>query len=293
MMLPKVSIHIIAYNQRNYIGEAIESALAQDYSNLEVVVADDASADGTAEILKEYEAAHPDRVVAVLGDRNLGITGNSNRALKACSGGLIAFMGGDDVLLPGKISAQVAWFAEDPRRVLCGHQVEVFYEDGSRPPHPLTRRLFSGRGAEPLIRHGPFGALSVMVRRDRIPNGGFEERLPIVSDQMLWVDVILDDGLFGCIRGTWSRYRRHSANVTRDPLANLEDVESFLTIVEERYPQFRNAVRSTRTRRLFYDPGVVMLKQGRIKEARQKLRAALRREPTFAKALVRLVQTYL
>lgn len=293
MSLPKVSVHIIAYNQRNFIREAVDSALAQDCPNLEVVIADDASSDGTADILAEYQHAHHGRVVAVPGQVNVGITRNSNRGLAACTGDLVAFMGGDDVLLPGKIAAQVAWFREDPRRALCGHQVEVFYDGGSRAPHPLTRHLLSGQGAGPLIRHGPFGATSVMVRRDRIPAYGFDEALPIVSDQMLWVDVVRDDGIFGFVPGTLARYRRHPANVTRDPLANVDDVERFLNIVATRYPQFRDAVDYAVTRRLFYDPAVAMLEQGRKGEARVKLREALRREPAFAKAWVRLAQSYL
>ena len=293
MSLPKVSIHVIAYNQRDYIREAVDSALAQDYPDFEVIIADDASTDGTAEILAEYQRNHPDRVIAVLGEENVGITRNSNRGLAACAGELVAFMGGDDVLLPGKIAAQVAWFAEDPQRVLCGHQVETFYEDGSRSPHPLTRHLLAGKGAEPLIRHGPFGATSVMVRRDRIPSYGFDEELSIVSDQMLWVDVVRDDGVLGYVPGTLARYRRHSANVTRDPLDHLDDVERFLAIVTKRYPQFRDSVRYAVTRRLSYDPAVAMLETGRKQEARARLRDALRQEPTFAKAWVRLAQTYL
>src|SRR4051812_44955101 len=124
VMNPKVSIHMISYNQRQFLPEAIESAVTQNYPNLEVVVADDASTDGSTEILLDYSQKYPGKVIAVLGEKNVGITGNSNRALARCSGELIAIMGSDDVLLPGKISAQVAWFEQDPRRVLCGHQVE-------------------------------------------------------------------------------------------------------------------------------------------------------------------------
>jgi len=290
---PRVSIHIISYNQRDFIREAIESALAQDYSNLEIVIADDASTDGTAEIIADYQRHYPDRVVGILGEENVGITRNSNRGLAACTGELIAFMGGDDVLLPGKVSAQVAWFTRDPQRVLCGHQVEVFYDDGSRQPHPLTRHLLSGRGADRLIRHGPFGATSVMVRSDRIPAHGFDEALAVVSDQLLWVEVVGVDGTLGFVPGTLARYRRHTANVTRDALANLDDVARFLRIVEQRYPQFRDAVEYAITRRLFYVPAVAMLAQGRKDEARTQFRKALRREPTFAKAWVRLAQSYL
>jgi glycosyltransferase involved in cell wall biosynthesis len=289
--LAKVSIHIIAYNQKHFIREAIESALAQDYPAVEVVVADDASTDGTAEIIAEYERAHPGRVVAVLNRVNRGITANSNSGLRACSGTYIAFLGGDDVLLPGKISAQVAWFAAHPNGVLCGHQVEVFHDDDSVAPYPLSRQLLRGTGADAIIRHQPFGALSVMVRADRIPPHGFDEALPVVSDQLLWTEVVRDDGEFGFVEGTWSRYRRHGANVTRDPFANLGDVESTLGIVAQRYPQFRGAVRYAVTRRLLYDVGVALMDAGRKSEARRKFWEAIRREPWFAKAWIRLAQT--
>lgn len=287
----KVSIHIIAYNQKHFVREAIESALAQDYPALEVVVADDASTDGTAEIIAAYERAHPGRVVAVLNRVNRGITANSNSGLRACSGDFIAFLGGDDVLLPGKISTQAAWFAAHPSGVLCGHQVEVFHDDNSVPPYPLSRHLISGTGADAIIRHQPFGALSVMVRADRIPPHGFDEALPVVSDQLLWVEVIRDDGEYGFVEGTWSRHRRHNANVTRDPFANLADVEGTLGIVAQRYPQFRSAVRYAVTRRLYYDVAVSLIAAGRKDEARRHLLEAIRREPWFAKAWIRMAQT--
>jgi glycosyltransferase involved in cell wall biosynthesis len=288
---PKVSVHIIAYNQKNYIREAVDSALAQDYPHLQVVVADDASTDGTAEIVQSYADEHPGLVVPVLNKKNLGITRNSNAALRACNGEFVAFMGGDDVLLPGKISAQVQWFLQSERRALCGHQVEVFYQDGSRSPHPLSRKMMSGIGADTFIRYCPFGATSVMVRADRIPPHGFDETLPVVSDQMLWVEVLRQDGEFGFIPGTYARYRQHGGNVTRDPFANLSDVERHFANIAERYPHFRKTVHRAQTRWLHYNVGIALAAAGHRREARSKYWHAIRREPCFIKAWIRLAQT--
>lgn len=293
MNFPKVSVHIITYNQRDFAGPAIESALAQDYPNLEVVVADDASVDGTAELVREFETGNPGRVVAVLGETNLGLSGNGNRALRCCSGKYVAFMGGDDILLPGKISAQVQWLEVSSDRVLCAHQVEVFYDDGSRPPHPLSRRLPHGRGAEQIIRHQPFGAVSVMVRADRIPSHGFRAELPMVSDTMLWVEVVREDGCFGCVPGTLARYRRHDSNVSGDPFRYLGDVKRQFAILESEFPEFRRVTQYAKTRRLWYDVGVNLMNAGRTSEAREKFAGAIRREPWFARAWVRLGQTFL
>lgn len=217
---PRVSILVITYNQKDYIRAALESALQQDYANLEVVVADDASHDGTQAIIRELAERYPGRLKPLYNPHNLGITANSNIGLRACSGEFIAFMGGDDVLLPSKITRQVAWFNEDERRVLCGHDVDWIDADGV----PLGIRssdfvpLHDGQGAAKFIRHGtPYSALSVMVRRTRIPKYGFHPSLPVVSDWKLWIDVIGMDGIYGYIPGIWAQYRRHGNNVTAKP----------------------------------------------------------------------------
>ena len=145
MPKPLVSILIISFNQEAFIEEALKGALEQDYENLEVVVADDGSTDRTPDIILSYADRYKGRLVAIVGKPNLGITGNSNRGLSLCKGKYIAFQGGDDVFLPGKISAQVDWMEERDSRVLCGHQVEVFYESGA-PSHLLLPNLPSGNG---------------------------------------------------------------------------------------------------------------------------------------------------
>src|SRR5258706_998889 len=137
---PKVSILITTYNQELYVEEALISALQQDYSPLEVVVTDDASTDNTPQIICSLRAKYGDRLIVLLGEKNLGITGSSNRGLARCTGEYIALQDGDDVFLPGKIRKQVTWLEADPRRVICYHDVEVF-----QSPSGMSRGLYSNR----------------------------------------------------------------------------------------------------------------------------------------------------
>ena len=290
---PLVSVMTVSYNQRPFVADAIESALTQDYPNLEIVIADDASSDGTAEVIQDYARRYPGKVRPIFQPSNVGISANCNAALARCTGKYVAFLAGDDLFLPGKISAQVAWLEEREERVLCGHQVEVFYDDGSGPAHPLTRRMAQGRGPEQFLTEEPFGAIAMMVRADRIPERGFDETLPIMSDQLLWVEVLAGGGEFGYVPGTLARYRRHSANVTNDSLAYVADVERYLHIVEQRYPQYAASCRHAFVRQALYDVGVKLMKAGRRREARARFLQAIRREPLFTRPWVRLAQSFL
>ena len=276
-MPPLVSLLIITYEQAGFIREAIESAVRQDYENLEIIVADDGSSDGTADIAAEYAARHPGRVKAIVGGPHLGITGNSNRGLRACAGELFAWMGGDDVLYPGKISAQVAWFGDDERRVLCGHDIDLYDADAQRMiGHAYDRqRLRNGSGAARVVTDGgPFNAISIMIRTSALPPGGFDERLPIVSDWKLYIDVLAGGGAYGYVDGVYARYSRHRRNVTQsDPAPRFADVFLTLELVESSYPHLRKAVRVARAR-YHYVKAKWHLARGELRAARRLVRMA-------------------
>ncbi len=219
MANPLVSVLIVSYNQEGYIREALLSALDQDYENLQVVIADDASTDKTQQIISDVARHYPaERLKVILGSKNQGVTKNCNEGLRHCHGDFIAFMGGDDVFLPGKITSQVAWFDEHPQMVLCGHEVVLIDQTGQTIDSQFGELgdFATGIGAGGMIRAGvPFSAVSVMVKRSRIPSYGFHKAIPTVSDWKMWIDVVGCDGGYGCVGGKWAKYRRHSGNVTR------------------------------------------------------------------------------
>lgn len=104
-----VSLCVITYNQETYIGEALESVLAQDYDNLEIIISDDNSSDSTFRIIedicKSYKGNHS--LVLNRNERNLGVVGNLNKALQLSSGKYICLAAGDDVMYPDRISFSV------------------------------------------------------------------------------------------------------------------------------------------------------------------------------------------
>lgn len=243
MSSPLVSILVITYNQAHFIRDTLLSALEQDYDNLEVVVADDGSTDATPEIIAELAGKFPGRLRPLCGGPNLGITGNSNRGLLRCRGKYVALQGGDDLLLPGKISRQVEWMEEDEHRVLCGHDVQII--DGEGNPLGLYSGkipLSAGTGPQKIIRTASlFAATAVMLRREAIPAYGFDERIKYVSDWKIQVDCLASGGHYGYVDGVLAKYRFHPGGVTSSrKIGCYEDSVSCLHEIVAQYPEYQD-----------------------------------------------------
>jgi len=214
--IPLVTIAIVTYNQIKYLRECIESCLSQDYPNIEIVVADDASDDGTQEMLQEYSKKYPGKFLLQLATKNMGITENSNRAHKVSSGKYIAWMGGDDLMLPGKISKQVKLMESDPECSICYHNLEVFDSDTNETIRYFNEKFKYTGDVSTLIRYGSFnGACSNLVRTDKTPIDGFDKSLPVASDWLYWIETLGNGGTIRYIDEVLGRYRRHSNNITR------------------------------------------------------------------------------
>ena len=291
MYVPKVSVFIICYNQKAYISEAIESALNQDYANFEIIVSDDASKDGTGEIVAGWAKKHPDKIIALIGKENVGITRNCNRALRACTGEFITFFGGDDLILPGKITAQVDWFSRDSRRVLCGHAVQNIISDGSVCPLDWPSDLNEGCGPNTHIRHGmQLPAQSFMVRRTAMPKSGFDERIPMASDFLFVVDVLSGGGRYGYVDGIYGKYRIHDGNVTKNIKYVFRDLRRTYLVIARKYPEYRKICRDLIIRHGIYYEGVIYLRDGYRRDAIRSFIRAIKLKPFYVKALVRLIQ---
>ncbi|HEX4478403.1 MAG TPA: glycosyltransferase [Polyangiaceae bacterium] len=282
MTLPRVSVHIVTYNQKDFIGPAIESSLSQGYPDLQIVVSDDASTDGTDAIVRSYAERFPDQVVAITGGPNLGICGNENRALERCDGVYVAFLAGDDLMLPGKIRAQVDWLDADPARVLCSHDVEHFDSATGK-----TFRLHSsmaeqrfGTGTGEFIRGGYFPATSsLMARRSAIPNPGFDERIRVFSDYKFAADVLANGGKFGYVPGVLGRYRRHGKNATiQHAILQWEEIHVSLALIEVEHPEFAADCQAAKAFS-YYQRAVSLISQGNAAEGRDAIKTALRHDP--------------
>lgn len=121
-----VSVCIVTYNQSLWIRECIESLIFQDADfDYEIIVGDDCSNDGTAEIVQEYSERYPELITSVVRKKNLGAVANLVDVYKRARGQYIAHMDGDDLAFPNKLKMQVQTFKDNRDIVICSHDVVV------------------------------------------------------------------------------------------------------------------------------------------------------------------------
>lgn len=196
--MPRLSVVIPAYNNADYIAQTVNSVLAQDYSDFELIIADHSSTDETMAILETY-AADP-RVTLLSTPAGGGAPRNWTRVTDAATGELLKLVCGDDLLYPGALSAQVAAFDEVDDVVMVASRRDIV--DASGRPFIEARGLTGLRGTmdgasavRASIRAGTnlFGEPAcVMVRRDVLmAAGGWDGRFPYLIDQASYSAVLL------------------------------------------------------------------------------------------------------
>jgi glycosyltransferase involved in cell wall biosynthesis len=128
-MAPLVSVGMPVRNGARYVAAAIESVLAQTFRDFELVIADDASTDGTAEICRAYAAKDP-RIRFHANGRNLGLADNHNRVVELARGRFFHWMGADDAHDPRFLERCLAALAAEPEAVLAHTAIRVIDEEG-------------------------------------------------------------------------------------------------------------------------------------------------------------------
>jgi len=245
---PLVSVAIITYNQKDFLKEAIESVLSQQYEPIEIVVGDDCSSDGTKELLEEYQLKYPSKFILKISSQNKGITANSNEVNFACNGKYVAWLGGDDLMLPEKISTQVAYLESHPNCNILYHNLDVFDSSTGKTLYYFNskNKKFEG-GVDIVIKYGTFnGACATMVRRSAAPDYGFDINIPIASDWLFWVEHLSKGGEIKYIDKVLGRYRRHAGNVTSHlsdyARQGYDDLVTTCDIILKKFPGYKKEV---------------------------------------------------
>lgn len=167
--LPAVSVLMGVYNCAETVGQAIDSILAQSFSDYEFIVCDDGSTDGTYDKVAAYAESDP-RVRLVSNGQNMGLSRTLNRCVDLARGRYLARMDGDDISLPDRFRKQVEFLDRNADYALCGTSFEFIDSQGYwgelfYPEFPTARSF--------LLR-SPFAHPTIMMRAEAMRSlGGY------------------------------------------------------------------------------------------------------------------------
>jgi glycosyltransferase involved in cell wall biosynthesis len=269
---PLVSVVVPFWNAGAFIGEAIDSVLAQTFSSWEMLLIDDGSSDGSSEIGKRYAQRFPERIRYLQHDdrRNRGVAASRNLGVRHARAPSIAFLDADDVWFPNKLERQTAILESQPdAAMVCGPS--QFWYSWTGRPGDVARDYVKDLRIEPAglvkpprllvsyLTRGTFVAnpSTILIRREVLERvGGFEESF--IGSVQTWEDaaflakVQLGESVFVATE-CWSRYRRHensllsimtSTGKTRaGRLFYLKWLENYLTQRQVKSDQVWDALR--------------------------------------------------
>ena len=181
---PLISVIIPTYNRGWIIKEAIESVLAQDFKDFELIVVDDGSTDNTFDILGSYK-----KEIHLIRQENQGVSAARNAGVAMASGHFIAFLDSDDLWLPKKLSRQVEFFHSNPNAVICQTE-EIWLRNQVRVNPKKRHKKPSGMIFEPSLSLCLVSPSAVMIEQSLFDEvGGFDETLPACEDYDLWLRI--------------------------------------------------------------------------------------------------------
>jgi glycosyltransferase involved in cell wall biosynthesis len=276
---PLVDAIIICHNYGRFLGEAIDSVLAQRYPELEVVVVDDGSTDDTAEVAARYA----DRGVRCVHRPQGGAGRARNTGMRATSAPLIAFLDADDAWLPDRVAAGVAHLERHPEIALVA--AHAFACDEAMRPSSIVHALrgpASGRMLEALLVHNVvLNPSSVLVRRSALEAAGGFSEIPFGEDWDTWIEIAKRFPI-GFIDRPLALVRRHEGSVS--PTSYRDRLDNHREIVERHLSGYRPAWRKPVIRRraasvAYFHAGVGTAKSGNRRLARRYAVTAAAMDP--------------
>lgn len=210
---PLVSVIIPCYNHELFVKQSIQSVLAQTYSNIELIVIDDASSDGSVNVITQLAEAN--HFYFERQSENKGISETLNRALLKAKGKYVAFLASDDCMLPERIEKQVATMEQDLSVGLCYGMTQAINAKGKPVDGPAIFKGFKGDVFKRLLFSNFIPAPTVMVRRELFSQvGGFDKNIKI-EDWYMWLK-LAKVCKFDFIDEVLACYRQHENNFSKN-----------------------------------------------------------------------------
>ena len=290
----EVAVVVPCYNAASYLARALDSVLAQTYTNFRLCVVDDGSTDETARLLRGYA-----EYGSCVRQQRSGAAAARNRGISVCKERYIAFLDADDYWLPTKLERQIALLEQNPGvGLVCSDCATIEGRKNIGSYFSNTKVPKTGRLFELLTRECFIFTPTVVVRRACMEEVGlFNESLEVSEDFELWLriaarwDVAVVPEVLA-VRET--RPEGLSLSTRRETylengIAALENVKSVCEgLALKEFLALQKAIAQR-----YYVYGSYLLSDGHRTESRTQLAKALQRWPPHARAWVKYALTFL
>ena len=202
-----VSIIMPSYNTGRFIGETIESVLAQSYSDWELIIVDDCSKDNTDDVVSQYLA--DERICYIKNETNSGAAISRNRALREAKGKWIAFLDSDDLWEPDKLKNQIAFMEDNGYHFSYTNYAEI-----DEKSSPNGKRV---TGPKRITKHGMYnycwmGCLTVMYDSETVGLIQIKD-IKKNNDYAMWLKVCKKENCY-LLDETLARYRKRNGSIS-------------------------------------------------------------------------------
>jgi alpha-1,3-rhamnosyltransferase len=211
--------------------ETLESAKAQTYQNIELIISDDCSPDNTVEICRNWLEKNGERFVRaelITIEKNTGVSANCNRGLFAANGEWVKFIAGDDVMTNDSIQLFIA-------EIKSNKDIKFLF--ASTIPFERTKEYLPIFAPNEFIEANAFkqnklllkkgncilGPTSIIHRKSLNDLGGFDERIPFQEDYPLWIKVTSNGFKLYFINFISSKYRIHEDSLTSSSVLGIRN----------------------------------------------------------------------
>jgi glycosyltransferase involved in cell wall biosynthesis len=230
---PLVSIVVITYNSSQYVLETLESAKAQTYQNIELIVTDDSSTDNTVEICREWLNNNRSRFVRtelITSPVNTGTSANCNRGLRAAKGEWLKYIAGDDILTENCIEDLVGYTLEHPDcQIVVGKSIALYMHNNRKVyEQPLRHFFVSPQKQKELVLLQSPQSPNSLIRRQLIESlGGFDQTYIYIEDHPLFIKMAINGVYFHHLDKYVVVYRVRENSVTRSEPENVVNLKLF------------------------------------------------------------------
>ena len=220
-MAKRVSVIVPSYNHASYIKPCLESILAQDYNDTEIIVVDDCSSDDSVKIAQSIDDP---RIQVRKNSKNLGTYATQNRAMDLASGDYVAVLNSDDLWKPAKLRKQIELLEKNPDAKFCytlGDQIDEQGNPLKVDQHLNWPKTWRHDLLPFLLSSNRLLASSVVFRKGDVR---FEESLRYSGDWWAWVH-LAQEGDALCVPEPLVSWRQHPSNsYTRSAPVTLEEI---------------------------------------------------------------------